>query len=439
VQTNSSQTLLDEYAGIVRQLIEVEQDLADNRARQAELERALQDAEKFVTRQVRTINPVWQKAHEQLAAAQSELAARRLVCSERHPAVQALEREIAEKRSLLESLEKLIVSDEETAPNPVYDDLVSQLTDVRSTIAGLEERRSCLMDSEKAKRSRMRTYPSEMSKSLGYAAELGAERKEYGRIVEKLPTLRHTRLLEIEERSTRYRPLALTRLPTTPLSPNIRLILILGLMVGMMLAATHVSLAEYVDHSLRGVNDVGRHLDLPVLGAITDFRYQYPEVRKKHEASAKPPSFRRFKIMGLSLAGFGMLVLVVASAALIALLVIVRPRLDLKHLRRLLAPRSETGIGATKDNQPVSTASDSAEARSAEGVPAAEPLLTAREEEEGSPEEPGSDAAEERPSDQDEEAASVDVSPIASSTVEFLLGPPGGRNEHEFEPSGGVR
>jgi hypothetical protein len=143
--------------------------------------------------------------------------------------------------------------------------------------------------------------------------------------------------------------------------------LALGLMLGLMLAATHVSLAEYVDHSLRSIEDVSRHLDVRVLGVITDFPSQYDEVRKRLGDKALSPDFRHPRILGMPLSTFGMAIFILASASLITLVVVFRPRLSVQSLMERVSSKA-----VREDPSPVAPAAQ-AESAATESEPAESP------------------------------------------------------------------
>ncbi len=60
-------------------------------------------------------------------------------------------------------------------------------------------------------------------------------------------------------------------LPTRPVGPNRMMIVILAAVVGMALAAIAAYGIEFLDDSVKGVEDIKRILDLPVVGEVGDF------------------------------------------------------------------------------------------------------------------------------------------------------------------------
>jgi capsular exopolysaccharide synthesis family protein len=60
-------------------------------------------------------------------------------------------------------------------------------------------------------------------------------------------------------------------LPTRPVGPNRMMIVILAAVVGMALAAVAAYAIEFLDDSVKGIEDVKRILELPVVGEVGDF------------------------------------------------------------------------------------------------------------------------------------------------------------------------
>ena len=56
--------------------------------------------------------------------------------------------------------------------------------------------------------------------------------------------------------------------PLSPISPNERLNIAIGLVLGLMLGVFVVFVREYFDNTIKTKEDVARHLDLPLIGSI---------------------------------------------------------------------------------------------------------------------------------------------------------------------------
>lgn len=73
---------------------------------------------------------------------------------------------------------------------------------------------------------------------------------------------------EVKEKGTKYTILEKARLPLKPSKPQILLTSIVAFILGALSGFGCVFLAEFADHSFRGVEDAKRFLELPILGAI---------------------------------------------------------------------------------------------------------------------------------------------------------------------------
>ncbi|MFH1779130.1 MAG: XrtA system polysaccharide chain length determinant [Candidatus Omnitrophota bacterium] len=73
---------------------------------------------------------------------------------------------------------------------------------------------------------------------------------------------------EVKEKGTKYTVLERARLPLKPSKPQILLTSMVAFILGMLSGFGCVFLAEFADHSFKGVEDAKRFLELPVLGSI---------------------------------------------------------------------------------------------------------------------------------------------------------------------------
>jgi len=65
-----------------------------------------------------------------------------------------------------------------------------------------------------------------------------------------------------------FRMMDKARMPRFPISPNKKRIITLGVLLGMMLSVSIVFLLEYLDDSIRRVDDAEKRLGLPLIGSI---------------------------------------------------------------------------------------------------------------------------------------------------------------------------
>lgn len=72
---------------------------------------------------------------------------------------------------------------------------------------------------------------------------------------------------------------ALVQANPSPVKPNKKLNLAIALILGLMVSIGLAFLLEYLDNRIRTENDARRYLNLPVLGAVMD----YKSVKQQHE------------------------------------------------------------------------------------------------------------------------------------------------------------
>lgn len=67
---------------------------------------------------------------------------------------------------------------------------------------------------------------------------------------------------------SKFRVVEPARLPLSPIWPNKRMIVLLGLMVGISLGAGAVIIAEFFDNSIKKIEDAESTLGFPVIGTM---------------------------------------------------------------------------------------------------------------------------------------------------------------------------
>lgn len=98
--------------------------------------------------------------------------------------------------------------------------------------------------------------------------EVESNRQIYNMLLEQSKAANLSKALEYVKVETRYRIIKPPKKPLYPVKPEKAKIAGMALLIGVMLGLGLAFLNEYMDHSLKTVEDVEDYLDLPVLGTI---------------------------------------------------------------------------------------------------------------------------------------------------------------------------
>lgn len=176
--------------------------------------------------------------------------------TENAPEVKALTQEINALGSQIRTVLKNTVAS-----------LQAQLNKLHNVIGGFDEKINALPDTERALAGLMRS--SEVTNQI-YTFLL--QKHEEARIA-KAATIGNIRIID----------LAVT--PKSPIKPRVRLNLLLGMVAGLLLALGMAFFLEFIDDSLKSIDEVERVIRKPVYGIIP----RIPDYRKEPEA-ARPVS-----------------------------------------------------------------------------------------------------------------------------------------------------
>ncbi|GEM_PF-3090274 len=258
---------------------EIELDIAEKEERIEALRGDLADPQK--THETRTTvarapAPRVLQLRQELVKLQERLARLRETLTDKHPFVQEVLGEVARvKRSLEASRveEEVVV----TTESPEVREWERELRRHQEDIQALRAKREGVLDAiaqetQKAVAApkRLQEYEdlqrerSRLSKELANKRQILAEVQEAEQIGEGV-------LRTVFEVHAEPRP------PASHYQPNRSVIVVIGLVVGVFAAALMIFLVEYADHSIKGIEDVRRHFDVPVLGTIPEFEFQARE------------------------------------------------------------------------------------------------------------------------------------------------------------------
>jgi polysaccharide biosynthesis transport protein len=208
---------------------------------------------------------------QQLREAQSQLTNARQRYGAEHPDVQRLERQVES----LEKTQQIAASApgdsgnaDENADNPAY----VQLKERRQTVVN---QRQNIEDMRNQLRAKLEEYEQRLAKSPGVEREyatllrdLDAAQAQYRQNRQKQMDAQMSVNLETERKGERFTLIDPPLVPGRPISPNRQLIVIMGLLSSLALAAGLVVLLEMLDGSVRGRQAVQTLLSVPPLAVI---------------------------------------------------------------------------------------------------------------------------------------------------------------------------
>lgn len=180
--------------------------------------------------------------------------------------IESLKKQLQDKPSDAESPRD--AETEMTALNPFHQKLKEELAKIDAEIAALSAKERHLISLLESKKEYLRDIPLE-KKNL---ADLERERDTYKNIdnelVFKLGQSEVSKQMEIQDKTETFRIVDSAILPAKPVSPNRLLFILMGIIGGLVGGLGAVFLFDYVDHSIKSVDEIKNYFKTPVLAVI---------------------------------------------------------------------------------------------------------------------------------------------------------------------------
>jgi hypothetical protein len=206
----------------------------------------------------------------------------------KHPTVVSIETQIERIQQDLSQSPLLKVSRIERIQNPLRVDLVERLSRVETQLSGELQRQRSLAGMFEYYYEEAKQVPDILIKHSKLLSEYYADNTLLKNLRSRKAGAEITRALEVEsEGGTRFEKRNPTVVPLAPHKPNRRVLLLLGLILGMAAGAVALFFVEYADRSIRGANDVKKHLGLPLLGTVPFFFKRDGEIRASGGLNAR--------------------------------------------------------------------------------------------------------------------------------------------------------
>jgi uncharacterized protein involved in exopolysaccharide biosynthesis len=206
---------------------------------------------------------------EELKKVRAELDSRRQKYAENHPDIIRLKKSL---RSLEEALQEAMASTQlgfSLKPdNPAYISIQTQLDAVKLNLKATREQRLRAKEKLDEYERRLTETPRVEQKGLTLTREYENAVREHREIKEKLMRANLAVDLERKQGAQRYSLLEEPKYPHSPVKPNRRAILLLGVMLAIGSGVGYASLAEYMDRTLHGPEAISALLGAPPLAVI---------------------------------------------------------------------------------------------------------------------------------------------------------------------------
>src|SRR5690606_6191172 len=195
---------------------------------------------------------------------ETELAGLLNQYSEQHPQVQTVRAKIAEVERQLSNEVERIVSNETRTFNPIYQSLLGELTSLETDSVLFESRLSALENQIMKMNERLEELPEKELQLARLIRDQSVAEQIYLLLRNRYEEVRITEAMQTADVMV-IDPSVTPRRPIKPrVSLNVAIAAFLGLFVGVGLAFV----LEFLDTSIKSVEEAEAYLDLPVMGRI---------------------------------------------------------------------------------------------------------------------------------------------------------------------------
>lgn len=215
-----------------------------------------------------SITPQIEQLQKSIVQWQVEIAVMQETFTDKHPQVTELKQKIDSAQKLLQSELTNMVAEERAnvSVDPIaeWQSLVHQALELTVKLRSFEHQEMfAARKLEKFKKDNPDLLEKEV-KLVRLEREARIREKTYMLLTDRYEEMQ---LLE-QVNAKQFRMVDKAMIPRFPISPNKKRIVTLGVILGMMLGGCVVFLLEYLDDSVRRVDDVEKRLGLPLVGSI---------------------------------------------------------------------------------------------------------------------------------------------------------------------------
>ncbi|MGQ9540921.1 MAG: GumC family protein [Armatimonadota bacterium] len=236
--------------------------LVDLRTRLAETRRKLGQEPSTVVSPTIYENPTVQEIKKQLVAAEAELLALQAQFTDEHPRVQSAQARVEALRERLQQ-ESLRIESVQRLPNPVYQELYKNVALLSADIVGQEAQMTALENTLNSFRQQMLAIPELEKQFTQLLRQRQALEKRYLFLMERLQEAELTQAVKLGN----ARIVELAQIPGKRVKPRRILNMLMGTVLGALLAVGFALLLEHLDRRLPSARHAVEWLNLPLLGA----------------------------------------------------------------------------------------------------------------------------------------------------------------------------
>ncbi len=208
-------------------------------------------------------NPTVQEIKKQLVTAEAELLSLQAQFTDEHPRVQSAQARVNALRDRLRQ-EALRIESVQRLPNPVHQELYKNAVLLSADIVGQEAQMTALEDTLNNLRQRMLAVPELERQLTQLLREQQALEQQYLFLMQRLQEAELTQAVKLGN----ARVVELAQLPGKRVKPRRILNMLMGILLGLMLAVGFSLLLEQVDRRLPSAQFAAEWLNLPLLTAI---------------------------------------------------------------------------------------------------------------------------------------------------------------------------
>jgi uncharacterized protein involved in exopolysaccharide biosynthesis len=151
-----------------------------------------------------------------------------------------------------------------TAPNPVYQNLTTQLVQYEVDLAGLQVKEEALLELIEQHRAELTTLAEEELELQRLTRAVSVNTNLYNKLLQDKEQAQADAAIKLPN----VRFVEAAKVPTDSTFPNLLLNIAAAFATAIVLGVGLAFWLEYLDDSIRSPQDVGTYLDLPLVGAV---------------------------------------------------------------------------------------------------------------------------------------------------------------------------